>query len=215
MTAEELIDRLARDAGPVKPLRPPVRRALLLLAAIAAAGAIAVALWGDASAMLARYAGNEGLMAIETAAMVATAMLAIAGAFALSVPGRDRRWLAAPLPPLLVWMGASGLGCWADLARFGPAAWSIGHGGDCFFFILGASLLVGAPLAWRLSRARPIDPFPVAMLGGLGAAALAALLLQFFHPFGLTAIDLAIHFGAVLIVVTLSTLLRRRTLSPA
>ena len=46
-------------------------------------------------------------------------------------------------------------------------------------------------------------------------AALAALLLQFFHPFGLTIIDLAIHFGAVLVVVAISGLLRRRTLAPA
>jgi uncharacterized membrane protein YczE len=55
----------------------------------------------------------------------------------------------------------------------------------------------------------------VALLGGLGSAALAALLLQFFHPFGLTIPDLAIHFAAVLIVVGVSGVARRRTLAPA
>ena len=68
---------------------------------------------------------------------------------------------------------------------------------------------------WFLGRARSIAPLPVALLGGLGAAALAALLLQFFHPFGLTAIDLPIHFAAVLALVGLSALARRRTLAPA
>jgi hypothetical protein len=44
---------------------------------------------------------------------------------------------------------------------------------------------------------------------------MAALLLQFFHPFGLTIPDLAIHFGAVLAVVAISGIARRRTLVPA
>jgi hypothetical protein len=86
---------------------------------------------------------------------------------------------------------------------------------DCLIFIVGAGILVGAPLLWRLSRARPIDPLPVALLGGLGAAAFAALLLQFFHPFAVTAIDLGLHFTAVLIVLALASLTRRRALAPA
>jgi hypothetical protein len=55
----------------------------------------------------------------------------------------------------------------------------------------------------------------VALLGGLGAAALSALLLQFFHPFALTLVDLAVHFGAVAIVIGLAAVSRRRTLAPA
>jgi hypothetical protein len=131
------------------------------------------------------------------------------------VPGASRRWLIAPLPPFAIWLLASGLGCYRDLLRLGPEAWTVGHGGSCLGFIVGGGLLIGGPLLWRLSRARPVDPLPVALLGGLGSAALAAFLLQFFHPFGLTVIDLAIHFGAVLIVVAISGLLRRRTLAPA
>ena len=71
------------------------------------------------------------------------------------------------------------------------------------------------PLLWLLSRARPIDPAPVALLGGLGAAALAAFLLQFFHPFQVTFIDLAFHLLAVTIVIGGAALVRRRALRPA
>jgi hypothetical protein len=148
-------------------------------------------------------------------AMAATALLAVIGAFALSVPGGSRRWRLAPLPPLLVWLGTSGLGCYRDLGRFGPAGWQLDHGQGCLTFILAASLPIGGLMLWRLSRARPIEPLPVALLGGLGAAALSALLLQFFHPFGLTIVDLGVNFAAVALIVAVAALSRRRTLAPA
>jgi hypothetical protein len=215
MNTDDLIERLGADARPVAPLAPPVRRAMLLLAAMGAVGAALVAAGGSVAGLAERYGGDETLMVVEHVAMAATAILAVIGAFALSIPGTSRRWLLAPLPPLAIWLLASGLGCYRDLLRLGPEAWAIGHGTSCLGFILGASLIVGGPLLWSLSRARPVDPLPVALMGGLGSAALAALLLQFFHPFGLTIPDLAIHFGAVLAVVAISGIARRRTLVPA
>ena len=212
---EALVDALAAQARPVAPLPPPTRRAALILVPILLAGAGLVLAAGDVRGLLARYAGREPLMAVEMAAMLATALVAVVAAFAASVPGRSRLWRLAPLPPLLVWLGASGLGCLGDLSRLGAHGWTAGHGGDCLIFIRGAGLPIGTLLLWRLSRARPIEPLPVALLGGLGAAALAAFLLQFFHPFGLTPIDLAVHFGAVALIVGLASLSRRRALAPA
>jgi hypothetical protein len=215
MSTDRLIEALAAEAQPVRPLAPPAARALTTLVALVLAGA-ALVLWrGDLAGLSARYAGREALMLAEMAAMLATALAAVTGAFFLAVPGRSRGWLLAPLPPFAAWLALSGVGCWQDVARLGRAGWGLGHGGECLLFILAASLAVGTPLLWRLSRARPIDALPVALLGGLGAAALAALLLQFFHPFGLTALDLGLHFGAVLAVAALSALSRRRTLAPA
>ena len=216
-STERLIAALAAQAGPVRPLAPPPRRALASLAVLLLAGAALVAVAGDPEGLVARYAGRETLMLAETAAMLLTGLLALLAAFHLAIPGAARAWLLAPLPPFALWIGSSGLGCYRDLVRLGPAGWgwSWGHGGDCLMFILAASLLVGAPLLWLLSRARPIDPLPVAVAGGLGAAALSALLLQFFHPFALTVVDLAVHLFAILLVVLIAALSRRRTLSPA
>jgi hypothetical protein len=56
---------------------------------------------------------------------------------------------------------------------------------------------------------------PVAVLGGLGTAAIAAFLLLFFHDTAVTFIDLAMHLAAILLVVGAAALLRRQTLSPA
>ena len=47
-------------------------------------------------------------------------------------------------------------------------------------------------------------------MGGLAAAALAAGLLEFFHPFDITIIDLAAHFVAVAVVVGVASLFGRR-----
>lgn len=212
---EALIDELAAEARPVKPLAHPVVRAGGILVFFLAAGAALVWAFGDPDAPAAHHARAGDLVALEMAAMTATGVLAVIGAFFLAVPGYSRRWLLAPLPAFLLWVGLAGLGCWRDFARFGATAWEGGHGLDCMTFILAGGVLFGMPLLWRLSRSRPIDPLPVALLGGLGAAALSALLLVFFHPFAVTFADLAAHLVAVGIVVAVAGLARRRALAPA
>jgi hypothetical protein len=60
-----------------------------------------------------------------------------------------------------------------------------------------------------LRRASPIAPLPVGAAGGLGVGALAAFVLQFFHPFDVTLIDLGVHVVAVTLVVLLATAAQR------
>jgi hypothetical protein len=55
----------------------------------------------------------------------------------------------------------------------------------------------------------------VTAVGGLGVAALAAATLQFYHPFDVTIVDLAVHVTAVLIVVAAITLGARWDISRA
>ena len=210
-TEQMLIDRLAAEATPVRPLRHPLARAGGLLLAFAVIACLALAVLADPAAMLARYVGREVPMVLEVGAMLATAALSITAAFFLSVPGSSRRWTLAPLPPLLLWLGLSGADCVGAAMRGEWGHWAP----DCLIFILGAGFAAGVPLLWRLSRARPIDPLPVALLGGLGSAAFAAFLLNFFHPFAITPLDLAIHVAAVLIVIAASVLARRAALRPA
>ncbi|HMJ93568.1 MAG TPA: NrsF family protein [Allosphingosinicella sp.] len=212
---DRLIDRLAADARPVRVLAPPLRRALLLLAFMGAVALVAILTMGDMDMLRARYSGREWMMFAETAAMLATGALAVTGAFFLSIPGRSRRWLAAPLPAAVLWIALSGMGCWRDLVRHGSDGWSLGHSSDCLLFILGVSAAFGIPLFWRLSRSAPIDPLRVALLAGLGTAAMAAFLLQFFHPLAVTFMDLGVHIAAILIVIGAASLLRGRMLARA
>lgn len=208
---ENLIEALAERAAPVRPLDAPGWRAMLAIALLAVAGGLAIVALGDRSQLLARYAGRDGVMMAEMAAMALTAVLAIAGAFALSVPGGSRRWLFAPLPSALLWVAIAGAGCigMAPSPGYDPM-----HSMDCLLFVLAASVAIGAPLVWRLSRAHPIDPIPVAALAGLGSAAAGAFLLQYFHPFAVTALDFAVHALTILLVVAIFARANRKILAP-
>jgi hypothetical protein len=212
---DELIDRLARDALPVQPLRPPLARALAWLGSAALLSGVSIYLLSDVQMLLVRNSGREELMALEMAAMLATGVLAVVGAFFVAIPGRSRQWLLVPLAPFAAWLLLSGAGCYRDLLHNGRSGLAIGHSFDCLIFIVTVSAVIGAPLIWLLSRARPIDPLPVALLGGLGTAAIAAFVLQFFHPFAVTFVDLGFHLFAIAVVVTAAALLNRRALSPA
>lgn len=214
-STDRLIELLGADAAPVRPLRAPLRRALATLALLTALGALAILLFPHSNPLAMHGAGRHAHAVMELSAMLATGTLAVIGAFQLSVPGRSRSWLALPLLPLAAWLTLSGVGCYRDLIQHGSSGPVLGHGANCLVFILGASLLLGAPLLWRLSRATPIDPLPVAALGGLGAAAFSAFLLQFFHPFAVTFLDLAVHLAGIAIVIGLTALLRRPILRSA
>lgn len=212
---DTLIDQLTADVRPVRPLRAPGLRALMALAAMALVAGLAIAMLGDVGELRQRYAGREAVLALEMAAMLATGGLAIVAAFFLSIPGRSKRWIVAPIPSFAVWLLLSGLGCYDDFVRRDGVEWELGESMHCLSFILATSAVLAPLLIWRLARAKPINPLPVALLCGLGVAAVCALVLQFFHPFAVTFIDLAVHLVAMLIVVGVIGMINRRALAPA
>ena len=199
----------------MRPLAPPLLRAAIVVAAIIAGIAVAVAVGGNVGDLLQRYSGREDLLGWELTAMMATGVLAVTGAFFLSVPGRSKLWLLAPVPAFALWLWLSAVGCYQLLLRSPGSGWELGDSVHCLLFILAASAVLGVPLAWRLAKARPVDPLPVALLGALGTAAFAAFLLQFFHPFAITFLDLGVHLAALLLVMGGAALLKRRLLRPA
>ena len=212
---DKIINELASDVRPVRPLRAPALRALLAIAAIGLAATFAIVVLGDVSGLRNRYAGREALLALETLAMLSTGVLAIVAAFVVSIPGRSKRWIAAPIPFFALWLLLSGLGCYDDLVRRGGVEWELGESIHCLRFIAATSAVFGPLLIWRLARAKPINPLPVALLGGLGIAATSVFVLQFFHPFAVTFIDLAVHLVAIMIVVGVVGLVNRGALAPA
>ena len=95
---DDLIRRLAGDAGPVRRLRPPLTRAALWLFAVAILSAVTVATFADAGLFLSRAA--DTYLLVELIATLLTGVAAIVAAFHLSLPDRSTGWVLLPLPPL-------------------------------------------------------------------------------------------------------------------
>lgn len=207
VVTERLVELLVADAQPVRRLRPPGLRAAVWLLAVAAIAGVAIMLFADRATFLHRI--RDPKLCVELAATLLTGIAAIVAAFHLSLPDRSSFWALLPLPTLALWISSSGYSCWRHVVQHGPDGWALGEGGDCFRFILGVSIPLGFCLMLPLRRARPLAPLPVAAVGGLGVASIAAFILQFFHPFDVTFMDLGAHLAAVLSVVVLASLFGR------
>lgn len=211
MNTDELVAQLSASAAPVRRLAPPMTRALLWLLAIGAVSAAPILLLSNLGVFAAR--ASDPRMALELLATLATGVAGVIAAFHLSIPGRIRSWALLPLPFALLWMATTGVGCWLNLAEQNDRGWALGQSGYCFFFLLGVGVPLAGLLLLSLRRARPLQPRLVASVGAVGVAGLGAFILQFFHPFDVTVMDLASHLAALLILFGVFNLSGRLGLS--
>lgn len=196
---ERLIRHLAADLAPVRRLRSPAIRALGWLAIVAAI-AILLGMFADLPAIGDRLAATPDMW-LAVVGSAATAVLAVFAAFQLSLPDAPRVWAALPLPAALLWVAASGFGCLRTWFVTGTHAADLSEARDCLLFIVALSVPLSALLVVMLRRACPLQPGLVTLIAGLAAAAAAATLLNFFHPFDAAAIDLTVHAVAVTLVI--------------
>jgi len=212
-STDDVIADLVRDVTPIRRLAPPLRRALLWLAAVAAVAAIVLWRMADIGSFLVRAADPR--LATELAVTLATGVLGVVAAFHLSVPDRSRLWALAPLPPLGLWLASSGYECWKTWIGGRGNSWAVGESAMCFMFIVAVGLTLALLLFWPLRKARPLQPGIVVLTGGLGVAGLASFLLQFFHPFDVTFMDLGLHVAAVAVLLGIAWGPGRRAVSAA
>ena len=208
-TVEQLIERLAASAAPVRRLKPPMMRAAGWLMAVALIAAVAIFAFSNLDLFMHR--AQDPKMLLELIGTALTGILAVVAAFYLSLPDRSPAWALLPLPPFALWLASSGYNCWKHWVTFGPDGWGLGDSADCFRFILLVSIPFGVSLLWVLRRAFPLSPVRVALMGGLGVAALSAFVLQFFHPFDVTFMDLGVHLLAIGLVVSITGLVEKLT----
>ena len=211
-SAHELLIRdLATDLTPVRRLRPPSVRTFSWLV-IVAATAVILAMIADLSALGHRLAAAPDVWLAVTGSAL-TAILAAFAAFQLSLPDARRAWALLPVPATLLWIVASGFGCLRVWFVPGTQAADLSEARDCLIFIIGLSVPLSALLVIMLRRGCPLQPGLTAATAGLAAAAAAATLLNFFHPFDAAATDLAVHVLAVSLVIAGNSALSGRLLS--
>ncbi|MGU3667768.1 NrsF family protein [Methylobacterium sp. A49B] len=206
---ERLVEDLAGRLDPVRPLPSPVARAALWLGASLLIG-LGLAAWAGTGGFMLRMRVPD--LALAAIGAVLTAAFAAFAAFATSVPGRSAGWALLPLPPLALWIGASGFGClreWIAPGTDVPGAHTVM---GCFSFLVCVSVPLSAIIVVMLRRACPLRPNLTAALGGLAVAATAAALLMPVHPHDATATDLLMHAAAVAIIIAVNGLAGGRLL---
>jgi hypothetical protein len=213
MNTDDLIAQLSATAGPVRRLAPPMTRALLWLVVIAVLAAIPILLRSDLPVFAQR--ASDPRMALELFATLATGVAGVIAAFHLSIPDRPRAWALLPAPFALLWMALTGWGCLEFLPEQDQRGWGLGQSHYCFFFLLSVGLPLAGLLILTLRRASPLQPRLVASVGALGVAGLAAFILQFFHPFDVTVMDLATHLASLIVLIAVFSLSGRLTLARA
>ncbi|ACL60204.1 NrsF family protein [Methylobacterium nodulans] len=207
---EVLVEALARDLRPVRPLAPPALRGLFWCVAVLGLALLALP-FVDLDGLRLRMAVMDLRLSALGAAL--TAVTAAVAAFATSVPGRSARWALLPLAPAALWIGASGLGCLRGWLAPGTDLPDAAEMRGCAAILIGLSLPLSVLLLAMLRRACPLRPTLTALLGGLAVAAAAAALLVLVHPHDATATDLVVHAVVVAGVIGLNALAGGRVLS--
>lgn len=205
MKTEELIERLAAQASPVRPLRSPATR-LAMWAALAVPMVMVVALSMGLRDDLSQRLAEPAFQA-RVAASLATALLAAFAGLALGVPGRAWAWVLAPLLPLILWLSNLGRQCLLELRGEAEVELLAPPHLDCLpdivvmialpTIVMLMMVLKGAGFHRRLELA----------LGGLAAAALSNTALSLAHPVDAGLLVLLLQ---MVVVAGLAVLLGRR-----
>ncbi len=194
-----LIRQLSERAAPVRPLAPPLLRTVGWLAFAMLVVAVVVAVSGLRDGLAATLASPAG--ALELAASLATGVAAAYAAFQVSVPGRSPRWGWLPVPFLLAWLGGLGLGCVADFARMGGAAFAFqGEVRECALAIGLVSLPLALGMLLMVRHAGVVRPAVSAWLAMVSAAALASVGVSLVHEGESAWMVLVWHLGAVVLL---------------
>jgi len=193
---DELIARLAREAGPVRVLPAPGVRAVrwYLTAAAAIAGGILVSSLRPA-AWPAVDAAYGGLIAVAGAA----GLFAGATAFVSAVPGAERTALGQRLVMAVLTFWGALLVAFIARSPAGQGA-SLALLGACEAKIAVLSLVPAGAMILMLRRAAPLRSVWSGALAGLAAASFASVGTQLICPSRLALHGLLGHFLPVMLI---------------
>ncbi len=204
MDTEHLIEALARDVTPTRPLAAPSIRTAVW---VAVSGLYVALLIVFMSSNLERVAAiSAPRFWIEQMAAIATGIAAAAAALISVVPGRSARTWLLPVIPFTVWLGTDVAGCVLDWTHLGADGLIVYSDWPCVVAMLAGAVLPAIAMALMLKRGAPLTPATTAALGGLAGAGLgsATACLSRPVPHGTTATALVWHFGTLLVLVSIA-----------
>ncbi|MER9586177.1 DUF1109 domain-containing protein [Mesorhizobium sp. M0276] len=140
---------------------------------------------------------------IEQAAAFATAIAAAVAAFAMIIPGRDRRLALLPLAPLAVWLGSLGQG-WLEAWLRASDALRLTNGWLCLPGIMMVGAVPALTMMGMLRRGVPIAPRVTVVLGAFAAAVLGDVGVRLFHSQDASLMILVWQFESVSLLTALA-----------
>ncbi|HLO76973.1 MAG TPA: NrsF family protein [Magnetospirillum sp.] len=204
MDTDKLIEALAADARPIRPLAPLSRRVTAWLAVALSAVAMVVGLMGLRPDLAGKL--SEAMFALQQVAALGTAIAAAVAALAAGVPG-ERRWkLWLPSVPLAVWLGSLGHQCWQEWLRLGSHGMEFHPDFACVPGIAMVGLVPAVAMVVMLRRGAPFHPRTMMALGTLAAAALADFGLRLFHAADAALMVLVWQMGTVVLFTAVAGL---------
>jgi len=208
---DNLIQNLASDLKPVRPLPPASKRALVWIGFVVAAGLV-LSLIADRAAFMHRLMISPDMWMAMLGSTL-TAILAAIAAFKLSMPDGPKAWALLPLPAVILWIAASGLGCLRNYVLPGTHVAPMDETMECLVIIVALPVPLSLLMFAMLREAFSLLPGLTATIAGLAIAAASATLLNLFHPFDAAAVDLLVHAVAIALVIVVSRSLGRRVWS--
>ncbi|TAM85096.1 DUF1109 domain-containing protein [bacterium] len=206
MNTEDLIDALAANLEPVRPLFPPALQLLGWLAASVPAIGGVVALEGLREDLPAKLV--DPVFLTEQIAAVATALAAAWAALTACVPGTARwaRWL--PAVPLTFWMASLARQCWFEWIHAGTSGMVLRPDWMCVPDIALTSALPAFAMVISIRRGARLSSEPM-LWGSLAAAALSNAALRLFHAQDAALMVIVWQFGSVTLFTMVLAALRR------
>lgn len=202
METDELIDLLAQDATPIRPLAAPWLRTITWLAAsVMYVLLLTIFLSPRVSRVTSIHAPRFWL---EQVAALTTAIAAAAAALESVIPGRSRRAWLLPVAPLGLWIGISAWACTRDWMVNGSESLIVHSDWTCLIAMVLGAALPATVIAFMLRGGAPLAPRATAALAALAVAGLGSVTACIARPFphATTATVLAWHFGTLLIFVS-------------
>jgi hypothetical protein len=197
----KLIQRLAEQIEPVRPLPVPLIRTAKWLIISAPYVALVALLMTPRQDLLLKL--SESRYVVEQLSALAVAFAAATAAFAATVPGYDRK-IFLPILPLSLWLATLGHGCIQDWLHNGRDGLAIRPDWMCLPAIALIGALPAVTMAVMLRRGAPLRPHLTSALGGLAAAGLGSFGLRLTESQDASVMVFVWQVGSVVVLSALA-----------
>lgn len=204
---EQLIESLAGNLQPVRPLRKPGLRAALWSGFATVVIAVIAAVGGSRADLA--HALDEATFLVPLIGSWLTGVTAAVAAFQVSLPDRSRHWLWLPVVPILLWGTGFAVSCLSNPGDIVGSLALLPESACLATIVLTSAALIVVFLP-MLRRVKTLRPRLTAWLGCLAVAGFADTAHLLVHTEQDSLLALTVNLVPALVLVLLGGLAGKR-----